>query len=108
MISQNKPHNKLNNLLSKYKNVCDEIANVFCEKHDFHNLSTPFSWFVKGNVLFCNEDFCFDFETILMGLEMNASDKDLMEWYDYSLESTFNDETYINYENWLKMKYSKD
>lgn len=96
--------------LINYDIACDDIANLFCEKHDFQKIdSTKYGdtfWVgdKRGTVLFCN-DYYFDMETIVTDLKEHATDEQLLEWYDNSIEN--GTQMPMNYQTWLKTYNNK-
>lgn len=94
--------------LENYNDTCDDIANLFCEKHNFEKLGDSKSntfWVAdeRGGILFCG-DYYFGMETIITDLKENATDEQLMQYYVYCLQEE--SETY-NYRAWLKLNGRK-
>lgn len=89
-------------VLLNYNIACDDVSNFFCIKHNFEKLNEPHTntfWVAdeRGGILCC-VDYFFGMETILTDLKENATDDELMQYYDYCLETEDNK---YNYKNWL-------
>lgn len=96
---------KIELCLKNYDNSCDNIANLFCKKHNFETLtdSNKNTFWVsdeRGTILFCN-DLYFDMATILTDLKLNATTKELLQWYDYCIENNIYD---YNFKTFLLKK----
>jgi hypothetical protein len=85
--------------LLNYDVACKDIANLFCEKHEFEKLGTKDTfWIVDdvGGILFCS-DYYFGMKTILTDLKTNVPEEKLMEYYNYCLDNELYDYDFKTY-----------
>lgn len=85
--------------LLNYDVACNDIANLFCEKHKFEKLGTKDTFWVAdepGTILYCSDCY-FGMKTILTDLKGNVPEEKLMEYYNYCLDNKLYDYDFKNY-----------
>lgn len=93
--------------LLNYGIACQDIANLFCEKHEFEKLGTKDTFWIAddvGGILFCS-DYYFDMKTIITDLKTNAPKEKLMEYYNYCLDNELYE---YDFKTYLKQNAKED
>lgn len=94
--------------LMNYVIGSNDVANLFCEKHDFYPVANEgenddFCSFwandEPGSTLFCG-DMCFSMSEIILDLEENVEPMKIVEYWDYQVRTE--SDKLINYKTWLK------
>jgi len=91
--------------LKNWDNATEELTKIFCKKYfkdsyEYH----PNDWVSNeiGGVIAIN-DYYFSFSHIKEALELNATEKQLFDYYDYSLDSALkNKKVEVNFKNYVK------
>lgn len=87
-------------LKQNYENACNAYLKAFCEKHDFSIEDAFWVGDDVGGILNVG-DMDFDMATIRIDIDEDASEEELIKWYDYILEaSTFKLPT-PNFHAWI-------
>ena len=73
-------------LKERYKKICNEYLQRFCEKQEFH-YETDDAW-VAGDVGGCATigDYVFGFDEIRYDIDNNVAKGKILAWYNYVLE----------------------
>ena len=99
-------------LKERYKNICNEYLQRFCIKQGYHY--EPNDAWVAGNAGDCANvgDFYFSFEEIRYDIDNDIPKGKIIEWYDYTLETSMLDlPLRINYPSFCKgapLPYSRE
>lgn len=94
-----------------YDRDCNDLANMFCLKHDFYTLETPDTYWVadKPGEILVTGDYTFNMSDIITDLMESIEEDALLKWYDYSLTCINDGDTPVfNYINWYKNVYKQD
>lgn len=92
-----------------YDRDCNDLANIFCAKHDFYTLDNVDTYWIaeKPGEILSVGDFVFDMTDIIIDLMEEIEEEAIFEWYDYTLEcSNKGQAPAYNYLNWYKHVYS--
>lgn len=85
-----------------YNLGCMEYLRLFCEKHGFDYEDAKDSW--VGNEIggvTCVGDYFVDMGVIVADIEMNTTEHDFVEWYDYCLEADEFGLDVPNFKSWV-------
>ena len=99
-------------LKERYRNICNEYLQRFCEKQGLDY--EPDDTWVAGNAGDCANvgDFYFGFDEIRYDIDNNIPMGKIIEWYDYCLETSMLDlPLRINYPSFCKgapLPYNKE
>ena len=94
-----------------YDRDCNDLANIFCIKHDFYTLESPDTYWVadKPGEILVTGDYTFNMSDIITDLVECIEEDALLKWYDYSLTCINDEDTPMyNYLNWYKNVYKQD
>lgn len=93
--------------LKSYENSCNDIANLFCKKHDFYEIDNRDTYWIadKPGEILATGDFFFDMKDIITDLSEDFEEDALLKWYDYSLSEYENAKYPVTYSNWYKLHY---
>lgn len=96
-------------VIASYTFACNNIANLFCMKHDFYPVKEEgsnddfCSFWVNdepGTTLFC-ADMCFTMEEIILDLQQDTEPSKIIQYWDYQIKTDI--EKTINYKTWLSI-----
>lgn len=91
------------NLKTKYKKICNEYVERFCQKQ-FFDLSEC-SWVsdVAGGILYCG-DFYFDFADIVLDIDSDQPKGQIIDWYYDIVDNYPKSINYFSYTKGLRFK----
>lgn len=85
-----------------YNLGCIEYLRLFCEKHGFDYEDAKYSW--VGNEIggiTCVSDYFVDMGVIIADIEMNTTEHDFVEWYNYCLDANEFGLVVPNFKSWV-------
>lgn len=103
-------NSRFDTAIAGYIYTCNDIANLFCEKHDFYPVKVEGSnddfgsfWAndEPGTTLFCG-DMCFSMEDIILDLQQDTDPSKIIQYWDYEIKENHGPEYVVNYKTWLK------
>lgn len=87
--------------LEQYEDACNDILELFCQKHGFDYEDARISWIGVGETACCGDLF-FNMADIMTDIRENAPEEEVMKWYDYELRCGMIGISGVNYASWLK------
>ena len=92
--------NKTTKAIENYNKACNDISELFCQKHDFDLTD---SFWVGGDIgtVFYVGDYYVGMETMITDLKTDVSEDKFLKWYDYCLRAGSLGITTPNFKSYL-------
>ena len=93
----------MNKLRKAYNEARDNYAKAFCKKQELileFEFDGGYAYWIGETILSVN-DYYINLEDLMYDVDNNVKKGFFFEWYDYSLEQHYKEETVVNYKNYL-------
>lgn len=84
-----------------YNTACNNYLEAFAEKHDFDMRDCGWVSDEPGGIATVG-DYFVDMQTLKDDIDMDATEKEFLKWYDYTMSCSETELASCNFRSWLK------